>query len=86
VLCGTSRRVRFYGTLYNVGTFLIIAGCTWLGLAMVFVLALVCAARRRMPSPSPNLAENAAPASAQNAAALHGHELERRETNGVLET
>jgi hypothetical protein len=85
VLCGALRSFRFYGALYNVGTFLIIAGCTWLGLAMVFVLALVGAASRRLPSPSSKLADKAAPASAQNATALDGHALERREPDGVLE-
>jgi hypothetical protein len=33
---------------------LIIAACVWFGLGTIFVLSLVCAARRRMPSPGPS--------------------------------
>jgi hypothetical protein len=31
---------------------LIIVACVWFSLGTIFVLALVCAARRRMPSPA----------------------------------
>ena len=36
-----------------MGMFLIIAVCLWVGLATIFVLALMCAASRRVPSPDP---------------------------------
>lgn len=42
-----------------MGMFLIIAGCIWVGLAAIFVLALMCAARRRVPSPNPELPQHA---------------------------
>jgi hypothetical protein len=35
----------------NVRTFFIVAGCVWFGLALLFVLSFVCAARRALPAP-----------------------------------
>ena len=41
-------------------TFFIVAGCAWIGLALVFVLALIAAARRPVPAP-PGLALRCGP-------------------------
>jgi hypothetical protein len=43
-----------------MGMFVIIAVCLWVGIATVFVLALMFAASRRMPSPDPAPAQPAA--------------------------
>jgi hypothetical protein len=37
-----------------VRTFFIIAGCAWFGLGLLFVLAIVRAATRRLPAPIPD--------------------------------
>jgi hypothetical protein len=56
------RRVLRIVRKRNMGMFLVIAVCLWVGFATVFVLALMFAASRRMPSPDPQAARPAAAA------------------------
>ncbi len=48
-----------------MAVFLIIAGCTWFGLGAIFVLSLMCVARRGIPSPTEQRLPDMKPAMTQ---------------------
>jgi hypothetical protein len=55
------------------------AGCVWLGLALLFVVAIACAARRRLPAPTRDDAFHPVPGRRSTSSLLAGKEAEERE-------
>lgn len=68
-----------------MGMFLIIAGCIWVGLATIFVLALMCAGSRRVPASNSELSQHASATVDAQDSPLTPPAPEEREIDRVLD-